>query len=183
MKIARWKTAPRKTPRLHATLDGIKTGCGALIPEHATLTRDTEEWFLHTTCYNCAYRLWDQHGPAGYLRPVNGEDFPPRKACEHRQDPRSCHTCTPPPNVNWPCPNGCADLTGHQGWQRPPCTVYPPREQPGADGHCAGPCTPVDTAIEQANPKLRFDFSDRHHLRCYHCGNDVDFGAGLEGMW
>lgn len=79
MKLARWKTAPRKPVRLHVTTDGIKTACGALISETATLTRDTDEWYLHTNCYNCAYRLWPQHGPPGYLRPHNGKDFPPRK--------------------------------------------------------------------------------------------------------
>ncbi|GAB3490133.1 hypothetical protein [Nocardiopsis coralliicola] len=181
MKIARWKTAPRKTPRLHATLDGIKTGCGALIPEHATLTRDTEEWFLHTTCYNCAYRLWDAEAEAGHIRPANSRDFPPRKKCEHGSDPRTCAVCTPPKPVNWPCPNGCAEQQGHMGWTVPPCAVLPPKLPPGPDGTCVGPCQPIDTEIERANRNLRFDFADRYHLFCYHCGNEVDFGAGLEG--
>lgn len=74
MKLARW---PGK--RIHCTVDGAMTICRTLIPDTATISRDTSQWFLHTTCYNCAYRLWDtEHRPEGYHRPQNGKDFPPR---------------------------------------------------------------------------------------------------------
>jgi hypothetical protein len=58
-----------KGGKLHITRDGIKTACGSLIPSTAPMTRPTQEWYLHTTCYNCAYRLWPDHGPAEYERP------------------------------------------------------------------------------------------------------------------
>ncbi|MCK9874174.1 hypothetical protein MRI28_31905, partial [Nocardiopsis dassonvillei] len=90
MKLVRLKG---KTT-VHVTANGIRTGCGVLIPHTATLTRDTDEWYLHTTCYNCAHRLWPAHGPAEYLCPANGKDFPPRRKCGHGLDPRGCSVCT-----------------------------------------------------------------------------------------
>jgi hypothetical protein len=74
MAIVRWKAG-----KLHVTRDGVRTGCGALVPHTATRTIATLDWHLHTNCYNCAYRLWPRQGPPGYIRPGNGADFPPRR--------------------------------------------------------------------------------------------------------
>jgi hypothetical protein len=84
----------------HVSLDGAATVCGYDIPQSATVMAVTPDWHELTTCYNCAYRLWPDHAPAGYVRPVSGSDFPPRRECPHHpghgRDPRSCGTCTPP---------------------------------------------------------------------------------------
>jgi hypothetical protein len=81
LKLARW------TKKTHVTPDGITSACGFLIPERATVTRGTAEWYLHTDCYNCTYRLWPQYGPADYICPTSGKDFPRR---------RSARTAVPP---------------------------------------------------------------------------------------
>lgn len=178
VKLARWKPRTGRPQRVHATTDGIKTGCGALIPEQALVTRDAEQWYLHTNCYNCAYRLW---GPDDYIRPANSQDFPPRKKCEHRQDPKACLTCTPRPPANWPCPNGCTDPADHRHFNgfrwRTRCTVIPETNPTGPGGRCEGRCESEDAAIHRANPALRFDFSDSAMTTCYHCGNDIDFSV------
>src|SRR5262249_11687441 len=87
----------RAPKTIHVTPDGIKTGCGAFIPEDAQLSRDTDVWYQHTNCYNCAYRQWPAN--TGYIRPHNGKDFPPRRECPHYPgreiDPTGCQTCIP----------------------------------------------------------------------------------------
>ncbi len=50
MKIAQWKGR-----KLHTSADGIKTFCGALIPDRATVNRFSPNCPPHVTCYNCAY--------------------------------------------------------------------------------------------------------------------------------
>lgn len=74
------ETEQRAQVKVHVGVDGARTACGSDIPEHATVTTRTAEWYLHTNCYNCAYRLWPSYGPVGYVRPVNSGDFPIRRA-------------------------------------------------------------------------------------------------------
>ena len=70
------------------------------IPPNAVIVAVTSDWHELTTCYNCAYRLWPDHAPPGYLRPRNGADFPLRRECPHLpgagRDPAVCPICTPP---------------------------------------------------------------------------------------
>ncbi|MDP9868940.1 MULTISPECIES: hypothetical protein [Streptosporangium] len=73
------ETEQRTSVKVHVSLDGTRTACGSEIPEHATATTKTADWHLHTDCYKCAYRLWPSYGPAGYVRPVNSDDFPIRR--------------------------------------------------------------------------------------------------------
>ena len=177
MKLARLKG---KTT-LHTTIDGIHTGCGVLIPETATLTRSTDEWYLHTNCYNCTYRLWSEHGPDDYICPHNGKDFPPRRKCEHGRIPAGCAICTPPKPTNWPCPNGCTDEADHIPGGRSgyvwatACTIFPPSRPLTDQGECAGECESYSEAMHRANPKLRLDMSDSTEATCYHCGRDTRF--------
>lgn len=178
MKLTRWRTTAKKAPVVHVTADGIKTGCGVLIPERAMLTRDASEWYLHTTCYNCTHRLWPLHGPADYICPANSRDFPPRKKCPHGRDSRYCVRCTPSAARNWPCPNGCTDPVDHDPLRgSPTCTVYPPRLAPGSDGRCIDGCESTDAAIHRANPKMYFDLADSAMMTCYHCGNLLELWA------
>lgn len=169
MKIARWKAG-----KAHVTVDGIKTGCGSLIPERATVTRDTTDWHQYVNCYNCAYRLWPTHKPAGFIRPANGSDFPLRRECPHAPgrelDPQACYTCSPDARVpNWPCPNGCTDP--HPRLARyTPCTVFPPLRELAEEERCpVGECVSTELAIHQANPRLFFDLADSASMYCYHC--------------
>ena len=108
MTVLSWTRPARRrdgTPydrvtKRHVSIDGTATVCGYDIPQSATVMAVTPDWHELTTCYNCAYRLWPDHAPPGYVRPVSGSDFPPRRECPHHpghgRDPRSCATCTPP---------------------------------------------------------------------------------------
>ncbi|MFC3994008.1 hypothetical protein [Actinoplanes siamensis] len=136
LAIARVKSGKR-----HATRDGATTGCGALIPATAVVTRPTLDWHLVTNCYNCAYRLWPTEGPADYLCPSNGSDFPPTRKCPHGRHPRACVRCTPQAAQNWPCPNGCTDPVDHDPLHRyTKCTVHPPRKPVAPDERCPDGC-------------------------------------------
>ncbi|MEU8319764.1 hypothetical protein AB0C33_15490 [Nonomuraea sp. NPDC048881] len=76
----RWvATGTQSQRRIHVSLDGEHTVCGSQIPDHATTVATTTDWHLHTDCYNCAYRLWPKHAPAGYERPTSSRDFPLRR--------------------------------------------------------------------------------------------------------
>jgi hypothetical protein len=164
MAIARWKSG-----KLHVTRDGIKTGCGALIPTTATVTRATLDWHLHTNCYNCAYRLWPTQGPAEYLCPSNGSDFPPRR----RDQPRP-----PQRPQNWPCPRGCTNPADHAALLRyPKCTVLPDRREAGPDGRCTDGCESTEKAMSRANPGMYFDLADSASMICYHCNGMVCIGC------
>lgn len=95
-----WAEAGVRSPtELHVSEDGVRSACGKSVPADATVVAITADWHLHTTCYNCAYRLWPRQAPEGYVRPANGQDFPPRRECPHAPgrglDPQSCATCTP----------------------------------------------------------------------------------------
>jgi len=71
-----------KPSKRHITLNGEVTHCGTAIPDDATFKPVTlERWPMYTDCYNCAYRLWPDYGPADYIRPKNSADFPPRRIC------------------------------------------------------------------------------------------------------
>ncbi|GIJ28287.1 hypothetical protein Vqi01_34490 [Micromonospora qiuiae] len=166
MLVVRWKAG-----KVHVSQDGIKTWCGALVPDTATRTVPTVDWHQHTNCYNCAYRLWPLHAPPGYLRPANGQDFPIRRACPHGGDPRACSTCTPRPPKYWPCTRGCTDPRDHQADRRyTKCTVFPPRQPTGPDGRCIGGCESTDRVLHRANPGMFFDLADSDSVTCYHCG-------------
>lgn len=165
-----------KSGKLHVTADGIKTACGTLIPEYATVTQPTPQWYLHTNCYNCTHRLWPQHGPREYLQPCNGRDFPPQRKCPHGTASESCFTCTPVPKnlPNWPCPNGCTEPRDHDPRRRTPtCAVYPPGRPVGPDGRCVERCESTESAMRRANPKLWLDLADSAMMTCYHCGESV----------
>jgi hypothetical protein len=169
MAIARWKSG-----KLHVTRDGAKTGCGALIPVTATVTRATLDWYLHTNCYNCAYRLGPTEGPAEYLCPGNGSDFPPRRRCPHGRHPGGYVRCTPRGAQNWPCPNGCTDPVAHDPMYRyTKCTVQPPQKPAGPDRRCTDGCESTEKAMHRANPGLHFDLADSASMTCYHCGGAV----------
>lgn len=95
----RWVETGQRAPlKTHVSLDGERTVCGFDLPDHANVTTTTTDWHLHTDCYNCAYRLWPDHAPAGYIRPTDSHDFPMRRECPHHpgheRDPRSCPECT-----------------------------------------------------------------------------------------
>lgn len=172
MKLARLRKTPRK---IHVTPDEIKTGCGAFIPEDAQLSRDTGLWYLHTNCYNCAYRLWPAN--TGYIRPYNGKDFPPRRECPHypgkEMDPKSCQTCTPfNPTLARPCPKGCPEPHDPR-LGLAPCTVYPPRREVPEGDRCPDRCESKDAAMHRANPGVYFDFADSASMYCYHCGEPM----------
>ncbi|MEV0271136.1 hypothetical protein AB0H43_20340 [Hamadaea sp. NPDC050747] len=167
--LAKWKLG-----KIHVSMDGIKTACGALIPQQATISRPTVEWHLHTNCYNCAYRLWDKHGPADYFRPSNGSDFPLRKKCPHGRDRRSCVVCTPSAAQNWPCPNGCTDPADHDPLRTyTKCTVWPRLREAGPDGRCLQGCESTERAIRAANPRMIFDLADSAAMYCHHCRKPV----------
>jgi hypothetical protein len=167
--LTKWKGG-----KIHVSVDAIKTGCGALIPQQATISRATVEWYLHTNCYNCAYRLWDKHGADDYIRPVDGSDFPPRKKCPHGGDKRWCVRCTPSAAQNWPCPNGCTNPLDHDPMNRyTKCTVRPPTRRTGPDGRCLQGCESTQRAIRAANPNLYLDLADSAISTCYHCGQRV----------
>jgi hypothetical protein len=146
-----------------------------------TKPRTLHRWFLHTTCYNCAHRLWPEHGPADYLCPADGKDFPPRRRCGHGFDPRGCSACTPPKPVSWPCPNGCTNEADHIPGGRSgytwatACTVFPPPRPLTDQDECAGACESYGEVMKRANPKLFLDMSDTTEATCYHCGRDARF--------
>lgn len=172
MKLAKLRRSPRK---IHATPNGVKTGCGAFIPEDAQLSRETDEWYLHINCYNCAYRLWPTN--TGYIRPHNGQEFPPRRECPHypgrERDPRSCQTCTPfDPALARPCPRGCPEPHDPR-LGLPPCIVYPPRREAPEGERCRDECETKEVAMRRANPGTYFDFADSAGMYCYHCGRPV----------
>lgn len=169
MVVVRWRSG-----KIHVSADGVKTACGALIPVQATRTIPTVDWVKHTTCYNCAYRLWPEHGPADYLCPSNGKDFPIRKKCQHGRDRRSCVSCTPSAARNWPCPKGCTDPADHDPLYRyPKCVVRPPIQSCGQDGRCIGACESTERVMHRANPGMWFDLADSASMCCYHCGEPV----------
>lgn len=184
LAIARWKSGKQ-----HVTRDGATTGCGVLIPDSAVVTRPTLDWYLVTNCYNCAYRLWPAEGPADYLCPSNGADFPPTRKCPHGQHPRGCVRCTPQAAQNWPCPNGCTDPADHNPLHRyTKCTVRPPRKPVGPDERCPDGCESTEKAMQRANPGLSFDLADGASMYCYHCNGavcvacqrtPVDYSPGL----
>lgn len=87
MTIVRW-SRPRhgadanlgdRPSKVHVSLTGDRTVCGAYIPLDATVLCVTADWHLHTDCYNCTSKLWVHYAPHGYQRPVNGADFPIRR--------------------------------------------------------------------------------------------------------
>jgi hypothetical protein len=91
MTIVHWHRRPRRGPdvlppggdrrsKVHVSLTGARTACGAYIPVDATVVAVTADWHLHTDCYNCASKLWVHYAPEGYQRPVNGSDFPMRRS-------------------------------------------------------------------------------------------------------
>jgi hypothetical protein len=95
-------TANLQPTELHVTSDGARTVCTQDIPgDSAVVVAVTLDWHKHATCYNCVYQLWRDHAPEGYVRPVNGRDFPLRRECPHYPgrglDPQSCPRCTPRP--------------------------------------------------------------------------------------
>jgi hypothetical protein len=93
------ETGRTQQTKLHATRDGASTVCGFAVPDGAAVVTITPDWHEHVNCYNCAYRLWPEHGPAGYVRPRSGQDFPPRRECPHQpgqgREPEACAVCTP----------------------------------------------------------------------------------------
>lgn len=141
MAITKWRHGT-----FHVTADGIKTACGALVPHTATRTEPTVEWYLHTNCFNCAYRLWPQHGPTDYVRPHSRADFPLRKS-----SPRST-----------------------QVTMRIEEIVSPPRKKfLDPQGRCEGSCQSVARVLQEANSDRALDFSARDHGCCYHCRKPV----------
>ncbi|ROR38001.1 hypothetical protein EDD39_6163 [Kitasatospora cineracea] len=91
---------------LHVPVDGVVSGCGQRIPPTARVSAPDPEWFLRGRCYNCFHRLWPQYGPADYIQPHDGKQFPPTRKCPHARNPRYCPRCTPTAAQNWPRPNG-----------------------------------------------------------------------------
>lgn len=108
---------PAQPTKNHVSIDGAKTVEGFDIPPDATVVAVTPDWHEHATCYNCAYRLWPDHAPPGYVQPVNGADFPPRRECPHfpgqGRDPLSCGACTPPPAQAAPAARQAAQARGN----------------------------------------------------------------------
>jgi hypothetical protein len=97
-----WAESGRTQPtKLHVSRDGEQTVCGQLVRDGAVVVAVTPDWHEHANCYNCVYRLWPDHAPPGYVRPRNGQDFPPRRECPHSpgrgMDPQFCPECTPRP--------------------------------------------------------------------------------------
>jgi hypothetical protein len=62
MMAVSWSAA-----KVHVSADGMETICGSLVPVDADRTVSRLDWYKHATCYNCLYRLWPNHAPAGYL--------------------------------------------------------------------------------------------------------------------
>ncbi|MET9250279.1 hypothetical protein [Nonomuraea sp. NPDC003709] len=175
-------TGQRVVLKVHVSLDGSRTMCGCDIPDHATVVATTPDWHLHTNCYNCAYRLWPDHAPVGYIRPADSRDFPLRTECPHYQgrgiDAKGCVTCTPAAARNWPCPRGCADPADHDpGHRFTNCTVSPPQRPLGPDGRCVGVCESTDAAMRRANPGFFYDLADSAIMYCYHCGHPLPLWA------
>lgn len=170
MAVVRWAA----TTKIHVTADGVKTACGVLIPARVRRTVPTVDWHLHTNCYNCAYRLWPVHGPADYLCPINGKDFPVQRRCPHGDRTQNCVRCTPRAAQCWPCPNGCTDPLNHNpSYRFTTCTVHPPRRQLESDERCTTGCQSTELVMHRANPKLHFDLADSAVMTCYHCGEYV----------
>ncbi|GAB3411577.1 hypothetical protein [Flindersiella endophytica] len=69
-----------RSSKIHVSLTGARTVCGAYIPADAVVLAVTPDWHLHTDCYNCSAKLWVHYAPAGYQRPINGSDFPIRRS-------------------------------------------------------------------------------------------------------
>lgn len=92
------ESAKRPPTRVHVSRGGSSSACGSSVPPDATIVAVTPDWHELTTCYNCAYRLWVEHAPPGFVRPRNSQDFPPRRECPHHpgegRDPESCPRCT-----------------------------------------------------------------------------------------
>jgi hypothetical protein len=170
----RYRDKERSTKK-HVSVDGHVTGCGKQIPGGATVVAHTADWHLHANCYNCAYRLWDSHGPADFGRPRDGEDFPPARRCRHGRHPRDCMKCSPP--KNWSCPNGCNEPHDPLICY-PRCTTFPPRRDASGGGRCSGGrCESTELVLRRANPRLNLDFGDGASMRCYHCGEAVCVGC------
>ena len=74
-------TGGQVATRVHVSRDAESCVCGPAIPSDATIVAVTADWHELTTCYNCAYRLWPDHAPPGYVRPCNSQDYPPRREC------------------------------------------------------------------------------------------------------
>jgi hypothetical protein len=87
-------TSTQTQRRIHVSLDGEHTVCGSLIPDHATTVTTTTDWHLHTNCYNCAYRLWPKHAPAGYERPTSSRDFPLRRTSKTWEQLDAARACS-----------------------------------------------------------------------------------------
>jgi len=95
------ETGQTQPTKLHVTRDGVQTVCGFPVKDDAVVIAVTPDWHEHANCYNCVYRLWPDHAPAGYVRPRNGQDFPLRRECPHSPgrglDSLFCPDCTPRP--------------------------------------------------------------------------------------
>jgi hypothetical protein len=72
-------TQAGRRSKVHVSLTGARTVCGAHIPADAAVVAVTADWHLHTDCYNCTTKLWVHYAPTGYQRPINGSDFPLRR--------------------------------------------------------------------------------------------------------
>jgi hypothetical protein len=144
-----WTASGRTQPtKMHVTRDGVQTVCTYPVPDGAVVVAVTPDWHEHANCYNCVYRLWPDHAPAGYVRPRNGQDFPLRRECPHSpgrgMDPLFCPECTP----------------------RPASSAAPPPPRRAAD---AG--NPAPGIIRRWHIPCPYD-----HERCALCGEDLTRG-------
>lgn len=69
-------TGQTQPTKLHVTRDGERTVCGYPIGDGAVVVAVTADWYEHANCYNCAYRLWPDQAPAGFVRPRKWPRFP-----------------------------------------------------------------------------------------------------------
>ena len=180
-------TGRTRLTKRHVSINGSKTACGVWIAPGAIVLVTTADWHLRADCYNCIRRLWRTHRPEGYLAPVNGKDFPLRRACPHSPgpelDPAYCRECTTAEDrgkrdPNWPCPNDCGEPHDPlYTWPR--CTVQPQRRQVTRrqvtlGEQCPdGQCEAEERVILNANPGLFIDMSDGAMMSCYHCHGAV----------
>lgn len=149
--LVRWKSG-----KLHVTPDGIKTGCGALIPATATVTQALG-WCPHTNCYNYAYRLWGSQGPAEYL-PV-----PEQRLRLPAAAPRPA-LCT----AAAPTRPATTRLLRYSTY-----TVFPERRPDGPDGRCAEGCESTEKVMRRANLGMFFDLTISVSIAPYQCGGAV----------
>jgi hypothetical protein len=151
----------RPTKR-HVSVDGTATVCGFQVPQGASVIAVTADWHELSNCYNCVYRLWPDHAPPGYARPVSGSDFPLRRECRHSpgsgHDPLSCAPSAPPADAS------------------PPAAAPAPR--PGG----AGPGNPDPGVIRRWHIPCPYD-----HESCALCGRrlargelvNIEYEAGV----